>query len=251
MVHDLCEPHTDEERKGWVSNEFGGTLSEELPDNMPQPRGMGFVMSAKVDADHAVDTTTGRSSDEVPVQTNKQTNTMITVSLFPLHPLFHCFHPHLQSHWICSQQVLVKTLTSEKGRISTCGCPTCGNSDQMSHLMHLEVVKGSEESNCGKKLDKKEEGDGQSDHHALHTNGTKCACIVLCAFPFWDINASWNHTLKIVPKCSLEIHWWTSPIPTIQSLCSTNFLPCDGFDTWSSQMLLVEQCSNSNSILLT
>ena len=35
----------------------------------------------------------------------------------------------------------------------------------------------------------------------------------------------------------------------MQSLCSTNFLPCNGFDMKSAQMSLVEQCSNSNSVL--
>ena len=32
-----------------------------LPGNMPEPRGMGFIMRAKVDADHAGDTVTRRS----------------------------------------------------------------------------------------------------------------------------------------------------------------------------------------------
>jgi hypothetical protein len=34
---------------------------EELPPNMPEPRGTGFVIRAKVDADHAADTVTRRS----------------------------------------------------------------------------------------------------------------------------------------------------------------------------------------------
>jgi hypothetical protein len=34
---------------------------EELPPNMPEPRGQGLVVSAKVDADHASDTVTRRS----------------------------------------------------------------------------------------------------------------------------------------------------------------------------------------------
>ena len=32
-----------------------------MPKNMPEPRGMGFVMSSNVDAYHAADTTTRRS----------------------------------------------------------------------------------------------------------------------------------------------------------------------------------------------
>ena len=63
----VCDPsHTaiDEslfQRQDWASSEFGDTLREDLPTNMPQPRGIGFVMSAHVDADHASDTTTRRS----------------------------------------------------------------------------------------------------------------------------------------------------------------------------------------------
>ena len=34
---------------------------EEVPSNMPEPRGLGFVMHAKVDADHTSDTITRRS----------------------------------------------------------------------------------------------------------------------------------------------------------------------------------------------
>jgi hypothetical protein len=33
---------------------------EELPPNMPELRGQGFVIRAKVDADHASDSMTGR-----------------------------------------------------------------------------------------------------------------------------------------------------------------------------------------------
>ncbi|CAJ1966194.1 unnamed protein product [Cylindrotheca closterium] len=36
-------------------------LKEELPPNQPEPKGIGFVTTAKVDADHASDTTTRRS----------------------------------------------------------------------------------------------------------------------------------------------------------------------------------------------
>ena len=64
MVFDPADPEIDEgafERKDWASSEFGATLSEVLPGNMPQPRGMGFTMSAMVDADHAADTTSRKS----------------------------------------------------------------------------------------------------------------------------------------------------------------------------------------------
>ena len=50
------------ERKDWTSSEFSHVEGkEELPPNMPEPRGLGFVMSAKVDADHVSDSTTRRS----------------------------------------------------------------------------------------------------------------------------------------------------------------------------------------------
>ena len=64
MVFDPSDPAIDEnlfDKKDWASSEFGSELSEQLPPNMPEPRGMGFVMSACVDADHAADTTTRRS----------------------------------------------------------------------------------------------------------------------------------------------------------------------------------------------
>ena len=34
---------------------------EEIPSNMPEPRGLGFIMRGKVDADHASDTITRHS----------------------------------------------------------------------------------------------------------------------------------------------------------------------------------------------
>ena len=51
------------ERKDWSTSEFGhiDNLKEELPPNQPEPKGIGFVTTAKVDADHASDTTTRRS----------------------------------------------------------------------------------------------------------------------------------------------------------------------------------------------
>jgi hypothetical protein len=65
MVFDPSDPVIDEatfERKDWTSSEFGHIDGiEELPPNMPLPRGQGFIMRAKVDADHAADTVTRRS----------------------------------------------------------------------------------------------------------------------------------------------------------------------------------------------
>ena len=65
MVFDPSDPVVDEsqfEERDWTTTAFGHVQGEEqLPPNMPEPRGLGFVMRAKVDADHAGDTTTRRS----------------------------------------------------------------------------------------------------------------------------------------------------------------------------------------------
>lgn len=65
MVFDPSDPAIDEsqfELRDWTSSEFGHVQGKEVkPKNMPESRGMGFVMRAKVDADHAADTTTQRS----------------------------------------------------------------------------------------------------------------------------------------------------------------------------------------------
>ena len=64
LVFDPTIPDIDEtkfRRMDWSSSEFGGDLQEDLPGNMPEPRGVGFVMRAMVDADHAADTTCRRS----------------------------------------------------------------------------------------------------------------------------------------------------------------------------------------------
>ncbi len=59
---DPCVNESDFELQDWTSSEFGHLQGqEELPPNMPEPRGVGFVMRAKVDADHAGDTVTRRS----------------------------------------------------------------------------------------------------------------------------------------------------------------------------------------------
>ena len=64
MVFDPSDPTIDEEsfeRRDWTSSEFGLNLTEEMPTNMPESRGLGFVMRAYVDADHASNTITRRS----------------------------------------------------------------------------------------------------------------------------------------------------------------------------------------------
>ena len=65
LVFDPSDPTINEqdfERRDWTSSEFGHEEGkEELPPNMPEPRGMGFTIVAKVDADHASDTVTRRS----------------------------------------------------------------------------------------------------------------------------------------------------------------------------------------------
>jgi hypothetical protein len=68
---DPCVEEADFELKDWTSSEFGHLQgNEELPPNMPQPRGLGFIMSAKVDADHAADTVTRRSRTGFLVRLN-------------------------------------------------------------------------------------------------------------------------------------------------------------------------------------
>ena len=47
------------ERRDWASSEFRSVQGkEEIPSNMPEPRGLGCIMRAKVDADHASNTMT-------------------------------------------------------------------------------------------------------------------------------------------------------------------------------------------------
>jgi hypothetical protein len=62
MVFDPSDPVVNEaasDRQDWTSSEFSHlTGEEEKPANMPQPRRLGFVLQAKVDADHAADTVT-------------------------------------------------------------------------------------------------------------------------------------------------------------------------------------------------
>ena len=65
MVFDPSDPVVDEssfEKRDWTSSEFEHLQGvEQMPTNMPEPRGTGFTIRAKVDADHAGDTVTRRS----------------------------------------------------------------------------------------------------------------------------------------------------------------------------------------------
>jgi hypothetical protein len=65
LCFDPSDPVVDEddfERRDWTTSEFGHVQGkEELPPDAPQPRGLGFVMRAKVDSDHAGDSVTRRS----------------------------------------------------------------------------------------------------------------------------------------------------------------------------------------------
>lgn len=66
IVLDPSDPvinQSEFERRDWSTSEFSHVqgMKEELPVRMPEPRGQGFVLHAKVDADHATDTVTRRS----------------------------------------------------------------------------------------------------------------------------------------------------------------------------------------------
>ena len=65
LVYDPSEPVIDKskfQKEDWTSSEFGHVIGkQEMPPNMPEPRGLGFTITAKVDADHAGDTVTRRS----------------------------------------------------------------------------------------------------------------------------------------------------------------------------------------------
>ena len=65
LVYDPSDPVVEQgvfERRDWTSSEFGAVRGkEEVPPNMPEPRGLGLVMHAKVDLDHASDMITRQS----------------------------------------------------------------------------------------------------------------------------------------------------------------------------------------------
>ena len=61
LVCNPSDPAIDDEafeRRDWTSSKFGCSGDEELPPNVPEPRGLGLAMTAKVDADHASDAVT-------------------------------------------------------------------------------------------------------------------------------------------------------------------------------------------------
>ena len=62
LVYDPSDPvveHGVFEQRDRTSSEFGTVQGKEkIPPNMPEPRGQGFIMHAKVNADHASDTIT-------------------------------------------------------------------------------------------------------------------------------------------------------------------------------------------------
>lgn len=64
MVFDPSVPDIEPEdyqRRDWEATAFGDELEEVLPENCPEALGMGLVMRAYVDADHAGDSVTRRS----------------------------------------------------------------------------------------------------------------------------------------------------------------------------------------------
>ena len=65
LVYDPSDPMVDMlefQRHDWTASEFGHIEGqEELPPNMSEPWGVGFIMRAKVDADYTADTVTRRS----------------------------------------------------------------------------------------------------------------------------------------------------------------------------------------------
>ena len=65
MVFDPSIPYvkgSDFEKRDWTASEFGHVQDKEiLPPKMLEPRGIGVQVIAKVDADHAGDSTTRRS----------------------------------------------------------------------------------------------------------------------------------------------------------------------------------------------
>ena len=74
LVFDPSDPTIQEqdfERRDWASSEFRHLEGkEELPPNMLEPRGLGFTIVAKVDADHASNTVTRRSRTGILVYLN-------------------------------------------------------------------------------------------------------------------------------------------------------------------------------------
>ena len=74
LVNDPSDPVVEQdifERSDWTSSEFGAVQGkEEVPSNMPEPRGLGFIICVKVDEDHASDMMTRCSRTEFLVYLN-------------------------------------------------------------------------------------------------------------------------------------------------------------------------------------
>ena len=74
MVYNPSQPEIDKaafERKDWTSSKFGHLQGiEELPPKIPEPHGIGFIVVAKVDVDHAANAITKRSRMGFPVYLN-------------------------------------------------------------------------------------------------------------------------------------------------------------------------------------
>ena len=74
LIYNLSDPVVNEhefKQRYWMVSEFGHLQGVEVvPLDIPEPRGIGFVMRAKVDVDHAPDTVTRRSRTGLLVYLN-------------------------------------------------------------------------------------------------------------------------------------------------------------------------------------
>ena len=94
MVFDPSKPsinNDDFERKDWSCSEFSSTIKKEreLHPRTPTPRGVGFTIVGKVDADHSDDTVTRRSRtgfivylNSAPVYWHSKKQTSVETSSF-------------------------------------------------------------------------------------------------------------------------------------------------------------------------
>ena len=75
LVYDRSDPIIDEcqfQRRDWMSSEFSHVDGkEEMPPKMPEPRGQGVTICAKVDTDHASDMVTRQSRTGFLVYINR------------------------------------------------------------------------------------------------------------------------------------------------------------------------------------
>ena len=63
MIFDAFVPQVDKEmfeHQDWKATELAEDITEALPLNTPEPKGMGFLMMTYVDADQAFDSVTRR-----------------------------------------------------------------------------------------------------------------------------------------------------------------------------------------------